>query len=249
MARPDERGWRPGAQSPPPADPLAADRLTWRPQRPAPVRGRTPAITDPLLEPHWDGRHVLLHFDLARATTDGEPWLRLIDSEGEDVTGSDPAVAALLGRSVLAVDAVIDGFLTDQATRTGEGASIAISPNIPRFPILAPRGPEPDVAPIQGHDRDNLVAFVAVDLLVLDGQPLFDIPLLERKRILDGLLETSDRVRVSVYTRPPLNPWLASWKSAGFAGAVMKAANSRYRPNAATDEWTVVTAMPRGGRR
>jgi len=87
------------------------------------------------------------------------------------------------------------------------------------------------------------VAFVAVDLLRVDGQTLLDLPLLERKRLLDSLIRQGDLVRVSPYTRPPLRSWILSWKSLGFDGAVVKAANSRYVPSTVTEEWTVVTKL------
>ena len=43
--------------------------------------------------------------------------------------------------------------------------------------------------------------------------------------------------------RPPLRSWILSWKSLGFDGAVVKAANSRYVPSTVTEEWTVVTKL------
>ena len=49
---------------------------------------------------------------------------------------------------------------------------------------------------IEALDRGERHAFVATDLLWLDGTPLDDIPLLERKRLLDGVLEASYLVRV-----------------------------------------------------
>jgi ATP-dependent DNA ligase len=204
---------------------------------------RPSAIRDPIVEPHWSGRRVLAHFDVERPTADGGPWLRLIDAHGVDVTDAEPPVTAELAEAILAVDAVVDGFLTDQATRSGEGSSIATSVQVPRFNVLLGRKAELEPHEIQGHDGGGRVAFVAVDLLRLDGQTLLDLPLLERKRLLDGLIRQSDLVRVSPYTRPPLRAWLLSWKSVGFEGAVLKAANSRYEPSSVSREWTVVTKL------
>lgn len=223
----------------PPHD-IPADPLEWRPQL-ARQSIRTVPVRDPVCEPHWAGRHVLAHFDVRRGTPDGEPWLRFVDTEGSDLTGDEPAVGAELRQAVLAEDAVIDGWLTDQATRTGEGATIATSVRAPHFATIMGRPAELIVRPLTGHDRGELVAFVAVDLLWVDGQPLFDLPLLERKRLLDGLLRQSDLVRITPYTRPPVKPWLLSWQAAGFDGAILKASNSRYRPTTLSDEWTIVT--------
>ncbi len=223
--------------------PIPADPLEWRPQTPrlSGVRGAT--ISDPILEPHWSGRHVLAHY---AADGDGGA-LRIIDADGEDATRQEPATSDALRGAVRATDAVIDGFLTAEATRTGQGATVATRTEIPRFQLIMPRPAEVDVLKLEGHDRDNLVAFVAVDLLQVDGQPLFDVPLLERKRLLESVVEPSDLVRLSPYTRPPLEPWLLSWKASGLAGVVMKAANGHYRPAQAAQDWTVV--LKTSGRR
>jgi ATP-dependent DNA ligase len=88
-------------------------------------------------------------------------------------------------------------------------------------------------------DSDEF-AFVAIDLLSIDGQALFDLPLLERKRQLDSLIGVSQYARVTPYARPPVAQWLNSWKSAGFRGVVLKAANSRYRPSDVAGKWAVI---------
>jgi bifunctional non-homologous end joining protein LigD len=83
-----------------------------------------------------------------------------------------------------------------------------------------------------------------VDLLVLDDHPLLDVPLLERKRLLESALAEGERVRRTPYVREPAGSFIISWRSAGFGGLAYKAANSRYRPGARTDGWSLV-AMPR----
>ena len=227
--------------------PIPTDPLDWRPQTPrfTGVRGAT--IADPILEPHWSGRHVLAHYTADAGGADGDGTIRMIDADGEDATDEAPLASDALRGSIRATDAVIDGFLTAEATRTGQGATVATRTEIPRFQLIMPRPAEVDVLRLEGHDRDNLVAFVAVDLLQVDGQPLFDVPLLERKRLLESVVEASDLVRLSPYTRPPLEPWLLSWKASGLAGVVMKAANGHYRPAQAAQDWTVV--LKTSGRR
>ncbi|HEX5465252.1 MAG TPA: hypothetical protein VFW92_01120 [Candidatus Limnocylindrales bacterium] len=225
-----------------PAGEPPATALDWRPQL-ARRASQQVTITNPICEPDWDGVHVLAHFDSARLAPGGGAWLRLIDTEGDDVTASEPDLIEVLRGSILAVDAVIDGFITDQATRSGEGATIQETLRSQRLSLLTNRVGEVVAQPLVGHDRDNLMAFVAVDLLRVDGEDLLDVPLLERKRLLDGLLDISDRVRVSVYTRPPVKPWLLSWQAAGFRGAILKSSNSRYEPTTVTDEWAVMSRL------
>jgi ATP-dependent DNA ligase len=82
-------------------------------------------------------------------------------------------------------------------------------------------------------------AFVAIDLLVLDDQSLLDVPLLERKRLLDSVFKEGRLTRIGIHIRPPVGPWLATWRAAGFRSIAWKHPNSRYRPGEANDDWAV----------
>src|SRR3970040_794668 len=132
---------------------------------------------------------------------------------------------------------------TPSSSRTGAaGPWPSLSTRAP-LTVLRGRTGEVEPLPMKDDEGGGRVAFVAVDLLRVAGQTLLDLPLLERKRLLDTLIRQRDLVRVSPYTRPPLRPWILSWKSLGFDGAVVKAANSRYVPSTVTEEWTVVTKL------
>jgi hypothetical protein len=226
------------------------DTGAWRPQVPLATR-RAPTIRDPILEPLWSGTRVLVHFEAAIPSADEDETsashpeprlLRLVDEKGRDVTAGEPVVVRELGLAVLALDAVVDGILTTQATRGSEGTSIVHRPQVSRGSVFLPRDAGIDVVR-PGDDRELVMAFVAIDLLRLDGQPLLDLPLLERKRLLEAVVDPSERVRVSVFTRPPVDPWVASWKAAGFRGAMLKGANGRYEPGGYAADWTEVTRL------
>lgn len=220
-------------------EPIPSDPLEWRPQVPLLTR-RALTITDPIVEPLWSGTRTLLHFELG---PDGAaPSVLLVDSDGNDVTAREPGLAGEIGRSVLAIDAVIDGILTVQATRSGEGAAIIHQAAMSRTTFFMPRDAGIDVERSDAFP-EQVLAFVALDLLQVDGQPLFDLPLLERKRILESLIQPGEQVRVSPFTRPPVEPWVASWKGAGFEGAMLKAANGRYVPGGYADDWMTVTRL------
>lgn len=192
-------------------------------------------MVDPIIEPLWEGVHVLVHAH--------DSDVRLIDDQGYDVGREFGAIAEALAHDVAAGQAVLDGWLTNQATRTGAGLALV--------PMEAPRGmglfraPKPGPPRIVPHDRPATIAFVAVDLLLLDGQVLFDLPLLERKRLLDSVIVGSELVRTSPYVRPPLERWLPSWNAVGFTGAMLKAANSRYVPGGLADDWSVAQPLTR----
>jgi ATP-dependent DNA ligase len=227
----------------PSGSPRGGDPLEWRPQNPRPSR-IAPVIRDAILEPKWYGTRVLVHFDSQRGGGPRRAWVKVVDEDGTDATELEPAVTDQLAAAVQAIDAVIDGYLTDQATRTGEGTSMSLRANVsPLQPLLPGRADVDVVASELGESPETPIAFVAVDLLRLDGEELLDLPLLERKRLLEGVLSVGELVRVSPFARPPIGQWLASWKSAGFEGIVAKSANSRYRPSSETAEWAVYTRL------
>lgn len=80
-------------------------------------------------------------------------------------------------------------------------------------------------------------AFVAVDLLGLEGESLLDVPLLERRRLLDSVVDERVQVRVSPAVKQPIGGWLLGWRDAGFTHYLAKHQNSRYRPGERTDDW------------
>ena len=213
------------------------DPLDWRPQ--VPLVTRVPVkVQEPLVEPLWSGTRVIAHLD-----PQGTPPVRLMDELGLDLAPEEPGLSAAIGASLLAQDAIIDGILTDQATRSGEGAAIVTQAHMSIMDSLMSR--EPGVA-IRRPEPDELLtdeAFVAFDLLRIDGQSLLDVPLLERKRILESVIDQGPLVRVAVFCRPPADPWVASWQSAGLRGAMLKAANGRYIPGDRTPEWRTLTRV------
>jgi ATP-dependent DNA ligase len=224
---------------------IPTDPLDWRPQL-AREHRRTPDIQDPLVEPAWEGLHVLAHLGGGSGSGQTTAAVRLIDVVGEEVTREEPEVVRALADNLLAVDAVVDGFLTRQATRGGEGATLSLRADVSSLGTLVSRRADVDVRrPDPELPDEPSVAFVAVDLLRIDGQELFDIPLLERKRLLESALRADELVRITPFARPPLQSWLVTWKAAGFGGVMVKAANSRYRPHTLTDEWTLVTRLGR----
>ena len=211
------------------------DLLAWRPMGPA-VTKRPPEITNPVVEPLWSGARVLAHISQA------EPRIRFIDAFGVDLAANIADLAALVAAAVDAGDAIVDGVLTTEATRGGVGVATIAEPKTSLANMVWKHDPgvevvrrDPDANPVEG--------FVAVDLLRLDGEPLLDLPLLERKRLLESVVRQSERVRVSVHVRPPVDAWVATWQGAGLRGGMLKSANSRYELGGHTLQWRTVTRV------
>jgi hypothetical protein len=220
----------------------------WRPQYPG--RREAKAVVDPIIEPDWAGLRVVAAIEggVAEVYRYGD---RL------DVPAS---LEEALGNAFEAEDGVIEGHLTKQAFDTGVGAYPAAEHvtrpifSLPRFlrrdnrdPFIIGRrhqaeeeGRALEIIEALAAGEDH--AFVAVDLLWLDGQDLTGIPLQERKRQLDAVLAQSRLVRVTPWTRPGGSRLAGTWGTLGFEHVFWRAANSRYTPGRENPDWVVVSA-------
>lgn len=227
----------------PPREPeTSPDPSEWRPQAFGGKGFRS--IRNPLVEPGWAGVRAIV------TVQDGSVTIR--DDEAVDCTAEFAEIARAVAEAATADHLVLDGFLTVQATQEAEGR-IADGPSMPRqreltAQLLGGSGAARAIAQSAENaprvDPDRPIAFVAVDLLAIDDANLLDVPLLERKRLLDGALRESERVRITPFVRLPLGSFLPSWRALGFDAIVYKDPNGRYRPNQPNDGWAM-TPMPR----
>jgi len=85
--------------------------------------------------------------------------------------------------------------------------------------------------------------FAAFDLLEVDGEALLDIPLLERRRHLEGVLRPSRNVRLTPYVTRGLRSWRETFLAQGFRRVLLKNWNSVYSPGRTTDDWLVIEKL------
>jgi bifunctional non-homologous end joining protein LigD len=182
---------------------------------------------DWLFEPYWPGDRLLARL------ADGR--ISLTDARGEQVDEAFAEAAWLLDGAIDAETALIDGIWTAQQD-VGNGGVVRRRAAM----IEAGRGDEaPDPIPMEARS-----AFVAIDLLELDGVSLLEIPYQERRRLMESVVRARGRVRISPAVRLPARPWVDAWRSDGFAFYVAKEINSRYRPGETVDDWLVLSAPP-----
>ncbi len=224
--------------------PEPVERSQWRPQPYGHGGGRS--VKDPLIEPGWGGLRVLVRLSTLPS---GEPEVALSDEDGIDCTDEFADQARAIAAAAGVTEAVIDGFLTIEPTQESKGVSLPMPQSPTGRQLVAglflgdrsARGAEarPDL------DQSKPIAFVAVDLLSIDGTSLIDLPLLERKRLLDSAVAPADLVRITPFIRPPLGSQALSWHAVGFREVIYKPANSRYRVDGRPGDWAVVPIRTR----
>lgn len=214
--------------------------------KPMPYGRRTNfrSIRDGIWEPLWGGRRVLID----SLGTD----IAIRDEEGEPIEGHDLLRDAMRD-AALADELVLDGYLLPAPLRdtTGAESGMGLDPiqsagQMGRQLLMGVRNSDRADAKEAARIRrialssSSPSAFVAVDLLWLDGEPLIDVPLAERKRLLDGVLLDGEVVRKTVAVRPPVEAWYSQWRALGFREVAVKGANSRYTPGHPNGEWATV---------
>jgi hypothetical protein len=229
-------------------DPLELAR-SLRPQSfGASVSGR---IREPVVEPLWSGVRVL-------AAARGHDAL-LFDDAGDALEEPVELLDALAAvTATTTTDGVIlDAFVTNQVAGDDPGVYTGTDPLPSTGTLIAQsligvrRRRREEL--LEGYAASRLgrdladgqpVNLVVIDVLWLDGEWLLDVPLLERKRLLESVVPASELIRPGPYVRPPISTWVGSWRAQGFRGLSFKAANSRYRPGESAPDWAT-TPMPR----
>jgi bifunctional non-homologous end joining protein LigD len=176
-----------------------------------------------LFEVKWDGHRCLAN--LGRAT-------RLTSRTARDMTGQFPELIDL-HRQLAARNAVVDGEIV-ALDRDGR-------PSFERMQDRFHRAPE-ELARNKGRVP---VQFIAFDLLWLDGEPLLDLPLTERRaRLAEVLVETRD-VRLSQVVHGSGVDFFEQARGLGLEGVVAKRAASPYRPGTRSHDWRKIKALRR----
>jgi bifunctional non-homologous end joining protein LigD len=181
---------------------------------------------DHVFEPSWGGVRALVFVGPAERAGAGE--VRVVDADGEDRSAVLPELAGLAVR-VDARSAVLDGELVvvDAAGRSdleGLRERLAGGPGRP-------------------------VAFLAFDLLHLDGRSLLGVPLHRRRAQLRRVLHPGDEV---VAVPAIVGEGRALFDAAvaqGIAGVMARQRTSPYLPGVRSRLWRFIEARPAGGAR
>jgi bifunctional non-homologous end joining protein LigD len=174
-------------------------------------------FSDPdwLFEIKWDGFRVQAVVDGGKVRT----WTRNL----KDAATYFPRLLTS-GTWIEARQAIVDGEVValDEAGR-------------PDFSLLQER--------LGDASAPNLV-YQAFDLLYLDGRSLLDVPLEDRKRLLQSVLRPHPRVRFAAHV---VGEGLAFYEAAGqqgLEGVVAKLRRSRYEPDRRSSAWLKIKVRP-----
>jgi bifunctional non-homologous end joining protein LigD len=169
--------------------------------------GAVPEGDDWAFEIKWDGYRTIVHI------ADGA--VRLQSSAGHDVTARWPEFDDLAG-SVNASSAILDGELV-----------VFGDDGLPRFDLVQRSG--------VGSDRQAVLQFF--DVLQIDRTDTIDLTYLDRRRLLEGLVEPDDNWMVPSFRVGDGPALLAATAEQGLEGVIAKRVDSRYRPGTRTKDW------------
>ncbi len=158
----------------------------------------------------WDGYRTIAYVDGG--------GVRLQSTAGHDVTARWPEIGGLAA-DVNAGSAILDGELValDDAGR----------PNFNRLQA-------------SGVGSGYETAFYLFDVLQVDGTDTIALPYCDRRRLLEGLVETGDNWMVPSFHVGGGAELLAATAAQQLEGVIAKRVDSTYRPGTRTKEWRKV---------
>jgi bifunctional non-homologous end joining protein LigD len=195
---------------------------TLRPMLPRPLPEPFDS-TAHLFEPSWGGLRALAFVGPAEAAGTGD--VRVVDGDGRELAAALPELAGLAVR-VDARSAVLDGELVvvDAAGRADEAE-------------LTRR--------LRG-ERGRPVAFLAFDLLHLDGRSLLSAPLDRRREALRKVLRPGDEVVAVPAIAAEGRALYDAAAAQGIAGIMARQRSSPYLPGVRSRLWRFIAAGAEG---
>ena len=193
---------------------------TLRPMLPRPLPEPFDS-TDHLFEPSWGGLRALAFVGPAEEAGSGD--VRLIDGSGVELGGALPELAGLAVR-LDARSAVLDGELV-----VVDANGLADAEELRRR--LA-------------GERGRPVAFLAFDLLHLDGRSLLSAPLDRRRALLRRVLRPCDEVVAVPAIAGEGRALYDAAAAQGIAGVMARQRSSPYLPGVRSRLWRFIAATP-----
>ena len=130
-----------------------------------------------------------------------------------------------------------------QAILDGEIAMLD-EKGVARFDLIQPRITMPIPMPISHMARSRPVVYFAFDLLYLNGYDLRQVPLVERKKLLETILTPTGVLRYSEHFPNAGEDMLQAARETGIEGLMAKRAHSSYESRR-SNEWIKIKIVAR----
>jgi len=173
-----------------------------------------------VFEPAWGGTRALAFVGPADRAGDGD--VRIVDGEGRDIGSALPELAGMAVR-LDARSAVLDGEL------------VAVDD--------AGRADPAELARRIGGAPGRSVAYLAFDLLHLDGRSLLSVPLHKRRDLLRRVLHPGDEVLAVPAIAAEGRALHAAAASQGIAGVLARQRTSPYLPGTTSRLWRFIPVV------
>src|SRR6185295_4393229 len=176
---------------------------------------------DHIFEPAWGGTRALAF--VGPADVPGAGDVRIVDGDGRDVGAALPELAGMAVR-LDARSAVLDGELV-AVDETGRADPAELARRIAGEPGRA-------------------VAYLAFDLLHLDGRSLLTMPLHKRRDLLRRVLHPGDEVLAVPAIAAEGRALHEAAAAQGIAGVMARQRTSPYLPGTTSRLWRFIATAP-----
>ena len=208
----------------PPADPAAGPM----PDAIAPMLARVGELPGDdsgyAFEVKWDGVRAIAHVDAGHVTLTGR--------NGTDFTSRYPEVRGL-GEALGSRRTILDGEVVAFDSR-----------GRPSFERLQARMNLASASAVKRRMRDVPVAYVAFDLLWLEGHSTLTLPYADRRKLLAALQLDGPSWRAPAHREGDGAALLEAGKAQGLEGVVAKRLDSPYEPGRRSSAWIKVKVRP-----
>jgi bifunctional non-homologous end joining protein LigD len=118
-----------------------------------------------------------------------------------------------------------------------DGELVVFKKGKPDFYLLAEREHTGEKFRIKLLSEMNPATYVVFDILHKDGEDLINLPLIERKKILEKTVKESERVLLSAYVIGNGKKFFEEARKKGLEGVMAKRLSSTYQLNKRSKDW------------
>ncbi len=124
-----------------------------------------------------------------------------------------------------------------------DGEIVVIHEGMTDFQTLIERSKLTSIRDIERMAREFPATYVVFDLLEKDGTPLIDLPLMERKKMLNEVLKDGKHVVLSVFVEEEGKFYYQEAVKKGVEGVMAKKKDSRYTPGVRSEGWLKIKKL------